>query len=1600
MSKYNSKIKTRNPNIKYPLTDPKGDFDKSFITDIEIAVNDADINRVKNLINEKKVIFNVKDENGNSPIHFVLNSDNPSYTESSRLELIKLFYENGCPIPGNFNKQNITPLHLAIQNQFVSIVKFLIDNGSDTNKADNHGYSPIHYALLGKNTECKPKKTTKSIYGESSLKTSQLSDSIISELEKTIILIFKEEFFSNYLSHIKQSLFNFDKMYIEDFLRLKKIFFEDVSKIALENISDNEKQKKYQLRVNQIKQQIEDFIKPVISNTTSSIDIGFFNDGWSPSPDTPIVIKDYEISKLDNIDQKFREIEFDMNNITSDLNSTITQINNNSITVNNNIQNILMHCYNFNINSGVLPPNQIQINNIKNNLTINLPVGTFFLTNSELENFININIDDVLLNPLNINPPVNSDKVVRGDIETIKVWERRNIYTEPLPLSLDVDRAGNQISVVGPNEQAAINNGNRGIPFANRIFNIDEVGFMISINGANVLLNNEKSIMTKIVYRNSIIQTNFNKLYFNNNNLLSLALTIDNNQKYLHDIYLQYIPLHLKNIINMLNTISLLKKDLLEPIKLLKKTKDELLVYTKIHSYNDYYYSIEYAIEYCENSISLLNNISKSCETFYQKVTELYNQINKIIDVINRYYGLKELISFDNSFTSYDTSPIENISEYKINNLSSLPININEYSKKFKLNSQIIIEQDVIKSIQEELLIHVSPNNPLSFYITDNMNPVIKGTFLIYDLIIQPLTFTNIANNNNRNGLLKNFNPNIFLEKLKYNGQGLDNNLNYTTIDSLDNIINSSNNTKIGSSKIILEDLIKRKYEPLLPSIVSVFDEHLSTVKTRIIQNILGVFYDTNYDGYKTSAIRNNVLQQELTKTKINDTKELIKNNLKTIFDTSIDFNRVMYTMIAKLTDTIITDFINRKVDDASLVISNKFIKNILESKKDITEIIRTFILDPPLSLNEIDILRLSDKDYSLDLSNIRESTLDIIINEYLSTNLNIDSSLVVNTNLVKEINQQKDIYKDLGINYSSVNEQTSICSSINTEIIMELINKGVNLNQKDLQKLTPLRYAILNLNPTLVKIMIDKGSKVNSPSTKDYNGFTPLKFCLNTLKNRNITPELFYKDSLKRIEKNLSANQDFKNNIILHLETAFRQVLFLLNHDIYMKSKSYPKTWTFEKQQQLKILLKNNLLSDCSELSIINSNDEYLTEIIKSSTVISPLTNEKNKLHNNIEELKLKITQLTKQIDELNKEKNSLTNNVEKIAIDGQIRRIDTVKNSLNTELIDKETKLIKLDENIVNNTTTNKTSISDSINLFSESLKSIRDGKITDIYKKIFNKIINSVDFDTKYKYTGKEDYKGYNALWEEFSKSDRYDKSIENIGFILQKLSSQLAKSDSIQKNEFELIEDFLTSTTKQFSIDYFELSQTELFENYALKTVVDIITHSVRHVICSSMYLSIIKATANYVLTVVPDESFNTSTKNMYIKKLIKDLFETDGSIVPKLCNYIVGYLPKVITRYLLKVKYDSFDVVNDIQDIDQLINPIEDILINNSYFSISKDSKLIDSIKTKIFPFYTEILTQCVPQYKIVLDNYLKFCINTEKEINIINQLIKKNSLEV
>jgi hypothetical protein len=218
-------------------------------------INMMDTQQIKQFSMINSITLNVESSvTGDNLMHKVISLNNGLKKEFHRLNMIKFLYQNGVN-PDKPNRENQTPLHLACKEQYFSIVEFLVSIGVDLNFKDNMGFTPFHYALMGKIELYNEPKEIKDFIEKPKKIDFEKKDELIKVKQAIWDKIKDSPFISAISNTIDTSLYS-DENIRKDVLGFIKKISENILKI---NKADSIKLIREQ--VNMLKKNIENSVK-------------------------------------------------------------------------------------------------------------------------------------------------------------------------------------------------------------------------------------------------------------------------------------------------------------------------------------------------------------------------------------------------------------------------------------------------------------------------------------------------------------------------------------------------------------------------------------------------------------------------------------------------------------------------------------------------------------------------------------------------------------------------------------------------------------------------------------------------------------------------------------------------------------------------------------------------------------------------------------------------------------------------------------------------------------------------------------------------------------------------------------------------------------------------------------------------------------------------------------------------------------------------------------------------------------------------------------------------------------------------------------------
>jgi ankyrin repeat protein len=208
-----------------------------------IIVSGGNFMKIKQFLLENHISMVFRNEDEQSVAHIIIGNSNLSQIE--KYELIKLAIEYGVNIQ-SYDKNGVTPLHLACQYQLRKIVELLLNSGCSTNVIDNQNKTPLHYAVIGEQVKCPERSLrdgaeylVKQTFNKKSIKNEK-----IIELYKAInTYMMKDTNTRDLLLHIKNTIGDFENMFPFDMKNQNDSYQQELMKILENGIYSDEDKK-------------------------------------------------------------------------------------------------------------------------------------------------------------------------------------------------------------------------------------------------------------------------------------------------------------------------------------------------------------------------------------------------------------------------------------------------------------------------------------------------------------------------------------------------------------------------------------------------------------------------------------------------------------------------------------------------------------------------------------------------------------------------------------------------------------------------------------------------------------------------------------------------------------------------------------------------------------------------------------------------------------------------------------------------------------------------------------------------------------------------------------------------------------------------------------------------------------------------------------------------------------------------------------------------------------------------------------------------------------------------------------------------------------
>jgi ankyrin repeat protein len=1584
--------------------------DDTLIKDFIGKLLSTNLGEIKDFLDRSSIMINnIKDDAGNSPLHIILGIDSQKLTPIERLEICKYLVLKGANIH-TYNKQDITPIHLAAQQQFPDILDFFLKYGGNSNILNTSGQSPLHMAIKPVVSFCPqfrasslipaPDIKARDINNISKALWQQLNDFFkISDLNKVLDksdpvnykIEEKDHFPLLYpLTAIKNII---DKS--NDYLKIKSLstkdqtFFESTADKLFNNIQNELKKSALTSKDKQYK------IKELLSRNITDV-VGTLNDYYQGAKDS---IKFENKNAFKETDLKYFSVNEDTDVIFNQKGSNYKRffteaINNLDTQYDREIGELFDSLDNIVDNLNELKEAVSYLHYINISYGGNNNFGYHeYLNSDNIDQFIDkyqLQISKLFIYNLNIggNKLKYNDKNINIEITSRVNLNDKSIY------QIEVDYYKKKIQFIIDNNTIKI----LETPINNQ-FNDFELNYTY-----NITLLNEN-----IIYANTSVidrffkENNIDTLKENINNL-KLFFQFNSKSEYKYNYYTMYNVLHLLNI-----------------------QTNEYLSYLLFILNNEV--TIQGLSINKYDNLKLLNeNIYNTVKKNIKKINEqkidpinINKSLNKIVNILNfhqnliiNYSFIKLLFIYDGEYYDRKNYSI-NYSEI-INNISTLIDDINykfivpglfnqhmqklpkiNYEKATKINKEFFIQAypivenmvfycDISKKVLDNIdnFIIVNENESPD---TENINLPIINTegYLLFVPKNESIFITNTTKKIEFQSLSSSKINNF--DNFRYDQQtAIDNNIGIIGVEDIKNptlIIDLLDPNKLPYDLMnsyfgLISDKSLLSYLEIVSNLKRVFISMVLDTRTlpiyqyppKSINNIPGPVQTTPPNKRIGILFGHNGLESKKS------LYEYVEANVEKMLGSQFDKSKEQVTIMTnRLIAEGIDEIVSKNIESYYNSEAIKLQKTILDKSL------------PGLD-TQLDMPVLSDMQFKVDFTGLNSKMIELISNtDYYNSNkqlFDIDMILMEdhfdkidineytfnipqtnNKDKTKEIYFKQDYLKS---DESIFKKEYTLCILNNTEIIDTLIKNGANINQQDVWGKTPLFYAIETKNYSLLNYLLKNYSNIFIKSLQMDNA---IKF--------TIIQEIYHQNILLD-ENTFTYADNYKLNMINIFET---------NDEL---KKNMPKT--IEIINYVPIYVINNIWFNLFKAGDKKELKELFYKYFNTEDDNYNLDNKSNNFLLNHDDIK----------DELDKEI-TLFNSDKAFGFESILKKMEINDDKYGTILQKTDNSKIKeLQSKNSAKLQSFKSKIQKSVApLFSKIAKLVDSSKDTIIEQfdeiKLFESVASSYEL-AHYIYA--RILKKYNSL-KPFHRGENIHLYISSIySKLLLKLNKYIAEINVKQLhsyNEVNKLTDFLNDikcieNNLKFICDYLDqryLENATIENNMVLADVCNSICYTTIITVQNNFLLAIKKMVILYIIRTLGVESFDK------YKGILDLLTNDEGPLNYRINKNKRDNITVENVKTILGVKDLSDNENIDYTGFDNYVADIRQILVSNSILPIPNDSIFMKNYDNYIIPYYRLLFRTSIDHQKKLLTNYIKYIINQYNGVKVI-RLILENLL--
>ena len=1517
----------------------------------------------------------VTNSDGNNLIHLAINNSSKIKNEFNKLNFIKFLIQNNVN-PDQPNKENQTPLHLACEKQYATIVEYLIDLHANINYQDNNGFTPLHYLLTGDIKPWEEKEIKEFIVPTPKIKETAEERQKALELKKEIWNNIKDDKFFNFLDKTIQTNLN-DQEFINELIELNS----ELIKAKNNKILINNEYIKY-------KKKLIEYIQNRWGKFSNNPDIG--------------LIEYNNLKKI--IKRKIKNTINEINKLFDDYIENKVEIN---LNINQELIKILKQVLTpLKINS--LMNNDINKNDIMNELDELYKKNIHELANDNADNIIDF-----------------KKLLFIGGSRQVEI-----MYDDYSDILNDFDSINEKILFIILIPLYELNN----IEFING-FNIESIDD--SFSNINTVITNisdklglddyTKNYLYDIinVFILYIKQKNINKFYYNYINISCKYLSETNLNTKINILFFRFITAAHTNINFEVSLKDSLKIDNLR---------------TRSVYYTNYLISLSsligYFLDQTDNRLFVLNNSNINIEKYIKLINDSDliveiknlmimiledngNLTDEIIEKIDNFYinmdnpipklyylDLKHYIKYHNIFEKvrHNTLDIKLYDNRTINEaivldliLKNLPPSINGHIYNIieilftNNNEDENLNNFLVNKLNEakELGLIYTGSLPQLININEHYILKISNTDFIFNPEIYTIDPVNGTINDTSTPLPFNYviNRNLILsENIRMHNYYLYTNYSYRPPIKIQ-YFNLINNYYVYLNNILLY-ILKEHYKILIDLIIQ------KPIKIEDIYNDL--YYAVNYIinmqtflKIKNSNINHNLLNIDKLSTELNTINfyfyiyyYFFKENKQIPEFIFNKLNKNNYTLYLSNSSNDFIDLVGGNIN-INIITDGYLINPVLppsleDNLNDFYQYNKIFIINSYLSKNE-----------SKELSDLNiAKTIEEIIKEYAEHIVNIavynklvkidDKTLIikdyqVTTILYNPYGKENDAklpnFSDPDINkhcdfiiYPSEYTNTNLlkqkyCIYINTKIIdMLLTNKNIQPLLLDNNNNSCINPILLNFNSSI----LEKISSFNIYFNENKFIYDELINHRNKMFTENFikTFENFTRPQFEEIKVLILSDESNGNNLLFTLKNSFYMCFYIINE--------YLTDYLWKFNENYKVADFKNIIS-LLKYDQANINKSYLN--IFANKYHNYLYNDDDSLIN-----KEIIKNYHNEISKLNKKVNNLVieeSSMEELKFKSKIEDIKNIKNDITNIRDDIEKIKININEKnkklkIYVKRNNNKSNI---IETYTELLGN-NNGIYLSIWNLLFNLDLKEIDFIE----TQNED--------DEITL-DKLFMTGSGIIFNLEN-SINLSLLQILKENPNSVVEKYFDHIS-EVCHTYFNCPKYS-DKNPTLNFIYKLLIHLTKTNICYGIEIVLKNVIFNYLkhkFVSFDTEQLNTITINI-IDTIKPSLYDEYSEKIVKNSVYIFRDLDE-------KVNFES-------QTINELLRDLFSLL-DKTYLN----DDIINVLNNNIASYFDLFVSRTINNWYVVCENTFKFIINHDRIIKINNLMgveISNNYLNI